>query len=599
MQDKENFFNQALKQGAQILLKKGLQWLLKTVILPFLPYIIVFFVIFGMLLAFVGAVYSAFPVAGILTAENKKFATQKDKEEKAKYQRLADFWNSFDNWLVDRVEVPGTDGEIEPIPRSPFYPGKGIQDIGMVADPEHTTQYLLNWGQIYSVSFYWASVFNKAEIPDDIKEEMAKAIHPYFYYRLTPIVRQVYDVVYGWQEPEKYYTYRLIEAYTIQGHYQFYYKWKVTEYDLPNGNKEKITEQELDTVQLVGTDRWKRLKDVIKEKYEIKTDKDIEEARQAVWEAGEAYYREQEWLAWLEYAVDSGYLSSAGIPPDLRQIFLEAEQKFGVPWWFLAGVSLRESSFRVDAVSSLGAIGLMQVMPYNFEHYAPLLGFSYPADTANPRAQVFIGAYMLASRIGDVNSIDWQGDGWKTDERIVKALLSYGGYDDPDEIKKALSPPHGYVYDILRYAEQFKNSQSSTPGWPLPKQYTTISSPFGPRIHPRTGKPDFHEGIDLPAPKGTPVYSVADGEVIFAGWAGDAGQMIKIKDAFNTYHYLHLSKIDVKTGDKVTAGQKIGEVGNTGVSVGANGGYHLDIRIKSNIDGRWINPLEILTIPKK
>lgn len=559
------------------------------IIAPLLPYIAVFLVILILFSMFVGAVYSAFPVGGILTAE--RYPSAKDREEKAKYQQLAAEYNNAEHWLVadSWPQTAGNDGQKEPMPRETHYPGRGVKKLPGLSDPENGYQYLMNWGQIYSLAFYWATTHRKAEIPDSKKKEIAEKIRPYFYYRPSLVERQRYDAEKGeWLPVERYQVYRLVEVSTIGGHYQFYYQWKTRTFELPGGDKERIVQEEVCSVQLVG-DRWDRLKKVIKEVCGLKTDKDIEEARAAVWEAGEAYYREQEWLAWLLYSIDSGYLNSAGIPLALREIFMEAEQKFGIPWWFLAAVALRESSFNPYAVSPAGAIGLMQVMPANFRHYAPKLGFSYPADVYNPRAQVMVGACLLAEYMGDPSRIDWKGDGWKKDRRVVDALLKYSNYDASERLKQeALSPPHGYVYNILEYAEQFKRQQGAV--WPLPVQYRTITSPFGPRVHPVTGAADFHEGIDIAAPLGTPVYSVVDGEVTFAGYAGGAGNMVTIRDSFNIYCYLHLSKIEVKKGDRVRAGQKIGEVGSTGLSSGP----HLDFRVKNIMTGQWVNPLTLL-----
>jgi murein DD-endopeptidase MepM/ murein hydrolase activator NlpD len=100
-----------------------------------------------------------------------------------------------------------------------------------------------------------------------------------------------------------------------------------------------------------------------------------------------------------------------------------------------------------------------------------------------------------------------------------------------------------------------------------------------------------HHGVDYAAPKGTEVVATGDGEVIFAGSAGQAGNMVKIKHAVGNIEtkYLHLSKFGpgIKKGVKVMQGQKIGEVGSTGISTGA----HLDYRVF--INGKPVDPLSI------
>ena len=100
-----------------------------------------------------------------------------------------------------------------------------------------------------------------------------------------------------------------------------------------------------------------------------------------------------------------------------------------------------------------------------------------------------------------------------------------------------------------------------------------------------------HHGVDYAAPKGTEVVATGDGEVIFAGSAGQAGNMVKIKHFVGNIEtkYLHLSKFGpgIKKGVKVMQGQKIGEVGSTGISTGA----HLDYRVF--INGKPVDPLSI------
>jgi murein DD-endopeptidase MepM/ murein hydrolase activator NlpD len=99
-----------------------------------------------------------------------------------------------------------------------------------------------------------------------------------------------------------------------------------------------------------------------------------------------------------------------------------------------------------------------------------------------------------------------------------------------------------------------------------------------------------HHGVDYAAPSGTPVHSVADGTVVFAGWGGGGGNTLKIKHAGNLQTgYLHLKSFakGIKVGTKVSQGQLIGYVGSTGTSTGP----HLDYRIWKN--GKPIDPLKV------
>ncbi|MCX5781081.1 MAG: M23 family metallopeptidase [Elusimicrobia bacterium] len=117
-----------------------------------------------------------------------------------------------------------------------------------------------------------------------------------------------------------------------------------------------------------------------------------------------------------------------------------------------------------------------------------------------------------------------------------------------------------------------------------------LSSSFGKRRHPVTGKPSFHGGIDIAVPEGTWVGASADGVVTFAGNdAGHYGKAIFIRhqNGYET-HYGHLSKIYVKSGQRVQARKLIARSGSTGRSTGP----HLHFTIKRN--GKSIDPLKFL-----
>ena len=108
------------------------------------------------------------------------------------------------------------------------------------------------------------------------------------------------------------------------------------------------------------------------------------------------------------------------------------------------------------------------------------------------------------------------------------------------------------------------------------------------RLHPVLGVHRPHLGVDYGAPTGTPVIAVASGRVVSAGRSGGAGNMVRLRhtNGYETY-YLHLSAFGkgVVAGARITQGQEIGKVGNTGLSTGP----HLDYRMRKN--GTFVNPL--------
>lgn len=112
-----------------------------------------------------------------------------------------------------------------------------------------------------------------------------------------------------------------------------------------------------------------------------------------------------------------------------------------------------------------------------------------------------------------------------------------------------------------------------------------ISSDYGWRTHPIYGNRQFHGGIDIAIPTGTPVKAAASGTVIQAGYMDGFGYGVVIYhgDGVTTW-YGHLSQVLVKKGDAVMRGQIIARSGNTGISTGP----HLDFRIK--IDDETVNP---------
>ena len=130
----------------------------------------------------------------------------------------------------------------------------------------------------------------------------------------------------------------------------------------------------------------------------------------------------------------------------------------------------------------------------------------------------------------------------------------------------------------------------SSSGWVKPVKNYTITSAFGMRIHPISGKKKMHEGVDMAAPQGTPIYAAKDGKVTRTSYqAGGAGYYVSINhgDGFSSI-YMHMTHYIVKSGQYVKAGQVIGYVGSTGGSTGP----HLHFGISYN--GTYVNPMKYI-----
>ena len=139
---------------------------------------------------------------------------------------------------------------------------------------------------------------------------------------------------------------------------------------------------------------------------------------------------------------------------------------------------------------------------------------------------------------------------------------------------------------------QAKNGSSTYEGgtmvWPLPGHYI-ITSPYGNRLHPVLKEYKLHTGVDIAGSgcNGDPVVAAAAGTVIKATWNTAYGNYIIIDHGGGiTTLYAHSSKLLVKAGDKVEAGQEIMKVGSTGYSTGPH--LHFEVRI----DGKYQNPLD-------
>ena len=130
--------------------------------------------------------------------------------------------------------------------------------------------------------------------------------------------------------------------------------------------------------------------------------------------------------------------------------------------------------------------------------------------------------------------------------------------------------------EIMQALQDNESMLSTTPSvWPTSGW---VTSPFGWRTSKFTGKREFHKGIDISAPPGTPVYAPSSGKIIYASRDGSYGLSVKIAHNQSLLsRYAHLQTLDVKVGDIVERGQLIGYVGNTGRSTGPH--LHYEVRL--------------------
>ena len=134
------------------------------------------------------------------------------------------------------------------------------------------------------------------------------------------------------------------------------------------------------------------------------------------------------------------------------------------------------------------------------------------------------------------------------------------------------------------------DSPKPTGEWLRPCSYKYMSSPFGLRKSPTSGASSYHQGVDLAAPKGTPIYASRAGIVTRAAYSGSAGYFVAINhgDGYSSI-YMHMTTYVVSPGNAVSGGQLIGYVGNTGIATG----NHLHFGIAYN--GQYINPCSLIS----
>lgn len=130
-------------------------------------------------------------------------------------------------------------------------------------------------------------------------------------------------------------------------------------------------------------------------------------------------------------------------------------------------------------------------------------------------------------------------------------------------------------------------SKQTPAGWPVRGGW--VSSNFGTRMHPMTGKKQFHRGVDIPGKVGAEVLAVADGVVVRSENSGNYGWVVEIDhgDDYSTL-YSHNRKNLVSEGQTVVKGQAIAEIGSTGRSTGPH--VHFEVSHKE----RHINPIKFL-----
>ncbi|WP_296762073.1 DUF5930 domain-containing protein, partial [Sediminimonas sp.] len=185
--------------------------------------------------------------------------------------------------------------------------------------------------------------------------------------------------------------------------------------------------------------------------------------------------------------------------------------------------------------------------------------------------------------------------GINTDTVLDQVRSTYSGQGGPlmpltvSTKGDALSPDEIRANRILQKMDKLNLYRIAAEKAPFANPMRTsyrFTSPFGPRRHPVTGGVRMHEGVDFAAPMGAPILATADGVITYAGWKTGYGRVVEIKHAFGIETlFAHMSKIRVKRGQKVSRGDRIGDIGSSGRSTGPH--THYEVRV----NGKPVNPM--------
>ena len=236
---------------------------------------------------------------------------------------------------------------------------------------------------------------------------------------------------------------------------------------------------------------------------------------------------------------------------------------------------LKESSTHLEKMDQYErTIGSLQITISNYEEYVKKLNIMAGLKSSDVLSmQAGVGAGMSDGQLG--SSVP---------------PPSNPNYDQLGEINKRADRVGQNLNTLLDYFGDQSIEMAYTPTIKPVNGY--ISSNYGMRDDPFTGKRQMHWGIDIVSPEGNPVVSTADGTVIKRGTDKISGNYVKISHPITGFItiYCHLSKISVKNGQKVKRGQEIGLVGSTGKAQGPH--VHYEVQRYGKAINPWYHLLE-------
>jgi murein DD-endopeptidase MepM/ murein hydrolase activator NlpD len=243
------------------------------------------------------------------------------------------------------------------------------------------------------------------------------------------------------------------------------------------------------------------------------------------------------------------------------------------------GLRASNESLRLENQSYREATGELTVQIATLQAAITQLSEDAQLDAATRAAIAGLPAVIRSRAMG--------GD---TSQVIPSAAVSSAPESTFGILKGLLGSLESGLASVKTKVENQQQLERATPWlWPVTGWLT---STWGNRKDPFTGRADFHPGLDISANLGTPVKATADGAVESAGYQGNYGNAIVLTHGFGIgTRFGHLSQIAVRPGQRVKRGDVIGYVGSTGRATSAH--LHYEILI----NGQPINPFRILTRP--
>ncbi len=217
------------------------------------------------------------------------------------------------------------------------------------------------------------------------------------------------------------------------------------------------------------------------------------------------------------------------------------------------------------------------------------IGLIYTLSLTYHAIDYYVMKQKYTKMSGEFQEMKSTIDSLKESESEFKRLFSLGsrkkvldryepvkgdGSIDIDELKKQIRASMDSVAEIKKYLAKEQDAYMATPqGMPVAGRLT---SGFGMRNHPKYGGQRFHSGVDLSAPRGTPVHATADGIVSFSNWSQGNGNVVVVEHGHGfSSVYAHNTTNIAKVGQTVKRGDTIATVGATGVTTGPHVHYEV------------------------